>query len=92
MDNNCKQRNHRQGIFERCISRPPVSDGQEQSASQAAPRKQSEFMVEDIGVLVAAFQPGDHIDYLQLDRIIGKIQQRLGQQKTSEKDQYTQRR
>ncbi len=50
--------------------------------------KQSEFVVEDIGVLVAPFDPGDRIDHLQLDRIVGKIQQRFGQQKAPDEDQH----
>jgi hypothetical protein len=45
-------------------------------------------VVEDIRVLVASFDMGDNVDHLQLDRVVGKIQQGLGQQKAPDKDEH----
>ena len=73
------------------MRREPMSDRQEQTATDQPPRKQPKFVIEEIGVGTAPVLAGGRINYAQLDGVIAKIQQRLGEQKTAHKNQHTQR-
>jgi hypothetical protein len=84
-----QERNNGQRIFKGCDSGSPVGDAKEQTASKASAQKQPEFVVEDIGVLIAPFDPGDDVDHLQLDGVIGEIQQWFGQQQTADEDEHS---